>query len=108
MLAKSKVMPSKGEATVPRLELMGAVIAAQLSETLIRELDCRIDQQYFWTDSAIVLGYISNETKRIKVFVANRVREIRTKTNPNDWHHIPGELTHSREKITGICRTILE
>ncbi|XP_064633640.1 uncharacterized protein LOC135491598 [Lineus longissimus] len=45
-------------------------------------------QETFWTDSKVVLGYISNEACRFHVFVANRVQKIRDVTKPEQWHHI--------------------
>lgn len=45
----------------------------------------------FWTDSTLVLQYIKNETHRFKVYVANRVTEIKNITNVNQWNHIEGE-----------------
>ena len=47
-----------------------------------------IDQEYFWSDSRIVLGYIYNNTKRFLIYVANRIHEITSKTNRDDWYHI--------------------
>ena len=54
-------------------------------------MDIRIVKSWFWTDSRIVLSYIRNESKRFKVFVANRVSKIRQLSEPDQWHHIPGE-----------------
>ena len=48
----------------------------------------KIDQQYFYVDSTIVLGYIKNECKRFKLFVANRVSMITSHTKQEDWYHI--------------------
>ena len=36
--------------------------------------------ELFWTVSQEVLGYIQNEVKRFKTFVANRVQTIRGST----------------------------
>ncbi|VDI68331.1 Hypothetical predicted protein [Mytilus galloprovincialis] len=40
-------------------------------------LDLHIDTVKFYTDSKVVLGYISNETRRFFIYVANRVEKIR-------------------------------
>ena len=40
----------------------------------------------------IVLQYIANETRRFKVFVGNRIAEIRESSNSDQWHHIDGTL----------------
>ena len=91
LLGKSRVIPKKGKVTIPRLELQGAILATQLSATLHRELDMGIDAEHFWTDSAIVLGYLTNDSKRFQVYVANRIHEIRLQSNPDQWHHIQGD-----------------
>lgn len=42
----------------------------------------------FWTDSTIVLQFIHNEVRRFKVFVANRIAEIRDSSHPDQWNHV--------------------
>ena len=37
--------------------------------------------EVFWTDSKVVLGYITNTVKKFKTFVANRVQQIKRKTD---------------------------
>ena len=51
----------------------------------------KIDKEYFWSDSQIVLAYLNNDAKRFHVFVANRVQFIRDHTRPDQWHYIPSE-----------------
>ena len=36
----------------------------------------------------MVLNYISNESKRFKVFVANRVQMIRNNANLSQWNYV--------------------
>ena len=45
-------------------------------------------KSFFWTDSQVVLNYISNESKRFKVFVANCVQMIRNHTNLGQWNYV--------------------
>ena len=35
----------------------------------------------------VVLGYIKNDSKRLHVFVANSVQQIREQTSPSQWRH---------------------
>ena len=44
---------------------------------LRRELDIPVASEKFWTDSQVALGYISNEVRRFKTFIANHVQFIR-------------------------------
>ena len=82
LMAKGRVAPAK-QITVPRLELQAAVEAVRLSATLKAELDIAINQEFFWSDSAIVIGYIRNSEQRYHMFVANRVQEIRSSSECN-------------------------
>ena len=45
-----------------------------------------------WTDSAIVLGYITNRQKLFQMVVANGVTAIHQLTNPDQWSHVDGKL----------------
>ena len=91
MLGKSRVVPRKKQ-TIPRLELTAARIGAKLAACVQRELDLPLDATVMWTDSAIVLGYITNRRKRFQTFVANRVAAIHELTKPDEWRHVDGKL----------------
>ena len=51
-------------------------------------LDIHVDDEILWTDSKVVLGYINSDACRFKVFVANRVQQIRDHTSPKQWHYV--------------------
>ena len=91
LAAKGRVAPLK-PVTIPRLELASAVVAIKLDQMLTHELGIPMAQSFFWTDSQIVLAYITNEIRRFKVFVANRVQTIRMHSSPGQWSHIQGCL----------------
>ena len=65
---------------------MVAVVSSAVSKMVEEELELRIDQEYFWTDSQVVLGYINNDARRFHVFVANRVQRIRDATDTTQWY----------------------
>ena len=56
-------------------------ISQQLKQQLEVEEDIPEIENFFWTDSEVVLNYINNESKRFKVFVANHVQMIRNYVN---------------------------
>ena len=77
--------------TIPRLELTAAIVAVRTSDMLRNELEIQDLQEYFWTDSTVVLGYINNDARRFQVFVANRIQRIKTSTKPEQWVHVASE-----------------
>jgi len=56
-----------------------------------KETGYDIAEATLWSDSTVALGWICNDPKRCKTFVANRVTEIQTYTTPSQWKHCPGE-----------------
>ena len=88
VMAKTRLAPLK-PLTIPRLELQAATLATKMDRSLKKELGIALEPSQFWTDSTTVLRYISNEEKRFQTFVANRVAEIRGRTEVQDWHYVP-------------------
>ncbi len=87
VMGKARVAPTK-VFSILRLELTAATVSAAVSRVLREELDLKVDREFFWTDSQIVLGYINNEARRFHVFVANRVQKIRDLTDPKQWFYV--------------------
>ena len=76
IFGKLRVVPVK-YISIPRLELTAATLSVKVSDMLRRGLDIPLASEEFWTDSQVVLGYISNETQRFKTFVPNRIQFYR-------------------------------
>lgn len=74
--------------SIPRLELCAAVLTAQAVDKCTKEKDMEIDEVTFYTDSKVVLGYIQNESRRLYVYVANRVQLIRKISSPEQWTYV--------------------
>ena len=96
VVSKTRVAPIKRQ-TIPRLELLGALILARLANKL-KSLGTEIPI-VLWTDSMTTLCWIKN--KGIwKQYVGQRVNEIRCLTAKESWRHCPGEVNpadiHSR------------
>lgn len=78
--SKTRVAPLKA-VTIPRLELMGAVLATRLSTNILRTIN--VNGVTYWTDSTNVLYWIRNQSRIFKPFVANRVAAIKRESNPD-------------------------
>ena len=87
IFGKSRVAPVK-YVSILRLKLTAAILSVKISKMLREELDIYISSEVFWTDSQVVLGYINNDSRRFKIFVANRVHFIRDNTDIEQWHYI--------------------
>lgn len=87
MVGKCRVFSLKTVLSIPRLELVAAVLSVDHAIKLRKELPLQYEE-YFWTDSTVVLGYIQNVSARFKVFVANRVQKIHDGSCPEQWFHV--------------------
>ena len=87
--SKTRVAPIKRQ-TIPRLELLGALILARLVNKLKTSLGTE-SPTVLWTDSMTTLCWIKNE-RTWKQYVGQRVDEIRCLTHKDSWRHCPGEI----------------
>ncbi|RXN15829.1 pao retrotransposon peptidase superfamily [Labeo rohita] len=67
--SKSRVALLK-KMSLPRLELMGAVIGARLGNNLLKPLNMELQQVHLFTDSMIVLQWIHSPAHKWKQFVS--------------------------------------
>ena len=91
LIGKSRVTPMKF-VSVPQLGLTAAVLSVKISQQLKQELDIEEDisevEEFFWTDSQVVLNYISNELEKFKISVPNLVQMIRNNANLSQWNYV--------------------
>jgi len=76
--------------TIPRLELLGALLLAQLFTTVSACISFA-SESLLWVDSMTVLYWIRND-KPWKQYILHRVETIRRLTQRERWRHCPGEL----------------
>jgi hypothetical protein len=78
LTAKSRVAPIKTQ-TLPRLELCGAVLVSELMTEVKKSLNCEIDNEFYYTDSTIVLSWLA--------------------ASPNTYEEIMGNLPDARVNL---------
>ena len=87
-MARARVAPLRIQ-TLPRLELMAAVVATRLAtfiqSSMVPLLDCSNIQ--LWSDSQIVLHWVNGKKKL--TFVASHVSEITESFPATMWKYCP-------------------
>ncbi len=92
LAGKTKVAP-KCKISIPRMELVGALLAVRLARKIRDSLQMELEAVRYFTNSTAVLGMILRESATYQEFVGTRVGEIRTKSDPEtEWFWIPGEM----------------
>ena len=96
--------------SIPRLELMAAVLGLNLTMSITSSLDIPIKEVTFWSESLNVLYWVRGSSRKFKPFVSNRVGEIQSNTNPEQWRYLPtldnpADMTTRGETPTALAAT---
>ncbi|XP_046666600.1 uncharacterized protein LOC124358342 [Homalodisca vitripennis] len=87
LCSKSRVSPLQ-KMTIPRLELCAALLLSKLV-TKVLDTGIKVDGYTLWTDSSIVLAWITSSASKWKTYVANRVKIIQELTTERcSWRHV--------------------
>ncbi|XP_031635447.1 uncharacterized protein LOC116348558 [Contarinia nasturtii] len=85
--SKTRVAPLKGM-TIPRMELCGALMMAHMCQQICSIHDVPMSKLTLWTDSSIVIHWLSKCPSGLKAFVGNRVAEAQECTKGAQWKHV--------------------
>ena len=89
--SKTRVAPVKVSTTpmtTPKLELCSALLLAQLVDRIRKTLIVDMQDCFFFTDSTVVLCWLSKPAVEWKTFVANRVEKIHSLVPYNHWFYV--------------------
>ena len=91
VVSKTIVAPLQTQ-TVPRLELLSALLLSKLIVSVSESLQPILPQLKIqcYTDSQVALYWICGTNREWKPFVRNRVNDIRRSVHPSLWNHCPG------------------
>ncbi|XP_042902562.1 uncharacterized protein [Parasteatoda tepidariorum] len=87
--SRNKLAPIK-RVTLPRLELLAALLGARLLRYFCRETNMNSHTAILWSDSTVALSWIKGNPNQWKTFVCNRTTEILQNTTSAQWRHCPG------------------
>ncbi|XP_065094041.1 uncharacterized protein LOC135714581 [Ochlerotatus camptorhynchus] len=91
--SKSRILPMKRAktkaVTTPRAELLAALLLAKLTVKLQDATELDFASTNLWSDSKIVLAWISKPPNVLHTYVSNRVSEIQKLTPNCSWKYIP-------------------
>uniref|UniRef100_A0AC34FMX0 Integrase catalytic domain-containing protein n=1 Tax=Panagrolaimus sp. ES5 TaxID=591445 RepID=A0AC34FMX0_9BILA len=95
IFAKNRIKPlnteknGKSSLTIPRMELIGLLIAVRMGYFLKKSLDMTFLSINIWTDSKICLQWLKNPPAK-DIFVKNRIFETLEKGELYKYRHIRG------------------
>ncbi|CAK1589278.1 unnamed protein product [Parnassius mnemosyne] len=109
IMAKTRVAPLRAPLTIPRLELMAALLLSKLLDKIANLYRDRIcpERIYAWSDATIVLAWLRSSPHEWKTFVSNRTSDILSRVPASCWHHVPSADNPADAASRGLLPTAM-
>ena len=99
--SKSRLAPLKA-VSIPRLELLGALIGTRLTMQVCTALKISSHEVTYWVDSVNVGYWIRGQSREYKPFIAHRVGEIHECSVPSQWRYVPTNVNPADHGTRGL------
>ena len=73
IIAAKTPVSTNSATSIPRLELMGAIVGVRLTTRISEVLGVKMTKSTFWCDNVNMLWWVRGRNRNFKPFVANRV-----------------------------------
>ena len=103
VMGKSKAIPKKNTMSIPKLELMAAVLGARMHRHIKDCLKLPLRSCYLYSDSTVVLDWLCNAERRHQKFAARIVAEIYRLVGNDSWRHVA-----SADNVADVCSRGIE
>ncbi|OXU17668.1 hypothetical protein TSAR_006655 [Trichomalopsis sarcophagae] len=88
LVCTKSMVASLNHNTIPRLELAGAALLKKIYVGSRDQLDFPIERVIFWSDSMIVICWLKKAPHLLKIYEANRVKDIQELDGEVQWRHV--------------------
>ncbi|GFT81905.1 DUF1758 domain-containing protein [Trichonephila clavipes] len=92
----------QADGNTKRLELNGELLLARFYATcknILKEYDVHF---YTWTDSQVVLNWLSSHPRNWKPYIANRTSEILDLVPADSWRYVPTKMNPADTACRGL------
>ena len=86
---------------------MGAVLGMRLTTRISNVMNLNMNQLTYRSDSLNVLWWIRGRSREFKPFIANKIGEIQSRTNQEQWRYVPTSLNPANILSRGMSAVML-
>ena len=87
---------------------IGCQLATRLAKTVCEQLELSMNAVTYLSDSTTALWWIRGEPRNFRPFVANRVSDVISESDPAQWHHVRTELDVADIATRGVPASSLQ